>query len=146
MSTTKSKTQELDQRRARHAWQAVQAAKSQEGCHKGQDPKKFGGQVRKLSVRIMASGLGQALAFLKAKGYAPGLLVELGDWVLNKRNDPHSEKGKPSDTALLEYVLKADAIHLRWVTDEALAYLRWLARFVEAEGLTEDTKQHEDNK
>jgi len=141
MSTTKSKTQELDQRRARHAWQAVQAAKSQQGCHEKQDPKKFGGQVRKLSVRIMASGLGQALAFLKAKGYAPGLLVELADWILDKRKNPDSQKEKPSDTALLEYVLKADAVHLRWVTDEALAYLRWLARFVEAEGLTEDTNE-----
>lgn len=141
MNTTKSKTQDLDQRRARHAWQAVQAAKLKQGDHEHQDPKKFGGQVRKLSVRIMASGLGQALAFLKAKGYAPGLLVELADWILDKRNNPDSQKQKPSDTALLDYVLKADALHLRWVTDEALAYLRWLARFVEAEGLTEDTNE-----
>ena len=53
--------------------------------HAKQDPKKFGGQAKKLPIRIMAAGLGQALAFLKAKDYAPGLLAELADWVLIKR-------------------------------------------------------------
>ena len=61
----------LDQHRAKHAWEAVQRAKRRDGLHQDQDPKKFGGQAKKLPVRIMASGLGQALAFLKAKDYAP---------------------------------------------------------------------------
>lgn len=138
MSTAPSLQQTTDQRRAAHAWQAVQAAKNKQWPHQDQDPKKFGGQARKMPVRIMTSGLGQALAFLKAKGYAPGLLVELADWVLDKRHHPESQQPKPSDTALLEKIIQGDADFLRWATDETLAYLQWLNRFAEAEGLTED--------
>jgi CRISPR-associated protein Cmr5 len=99
--------------------------------------KKFGGQARKLPTRIMASGLGQALAFLKAKGYAPDLLVELGDWVLDKRSTPGSTKPKPKDDALLQAVIGGHSDFLRRATDESLAYLQWLTRFAEAAGLTE---------
>ncbi|MCI0427400.1 MAG: type III-B CRISPR module-associated protein Cmr5 [Nitrospiraceae bacterium] len=137
MSTTPQAKQTLDQRRARHAWQAVQAAKKQEGCHEMQDPKKFGGQARKLPIRIMASGLGQALAFLKAKNNAPGLLVEIADWVLDKRANPESKKAKPGDDALLNQIITGTSDFLRRTTDEVLAYLLWLNRFAEAEGLTE---------
>lgn len=84
----------LDQRRAQHAWQAVQNAKAKTGSHSKQEPKKFGGQAKKLPVRIMTSGLGQALGFLKAKDYAPGLLAELSDWVLVKRSEhQHQRQG-----------------------------------------------------
>lgn len=137
MSTTTQAKQTLDQRRANHAWHAVQAAKKQEGCHKTQDPKKFGGQARKLPIRIMASGLGQALAFLKAKNFAPGLLVEIADWVLDKRANPESEKAKPGDDALLNQIIMGTSDFLRRATDEVLAYLQWLNRFAEAEKLTE---------
>ena len=85
----------LEQRRAEHAWKAVQAVKK--ANEKGFP--KFHGQAKKLPVRIIASGLGQALAFLKAKKYAPDLLCELGDWILDKRLNPGSNKPKPDDTA-----------------------------------------------
>jgi len=129
-NATKAERKTLDQRRAEHAWQAVQAAKN----NKDVDFEKFHGQAKKLPVRIIASGLGQALAFLKAKNYAPKLLIELGDWVLDKRLNPDSHKEKPLDTALLEAVIKGDAEFLRWATDEVLAYLQWLNRFADAEG------------
>jgi CRISPR-associated protein Cmr5 len=83
----------LDQRRARHAWEAVQRAKQKQGAHEKQDPKKFGGQVKKLPTRIMAAGLGQALAFLKAKDYAPGLLAELTEWM--RQRIPPSKENRP---------------------------------------------------
>ena len=76
----------------------------------------------------MASGLGQALAFLKAKDYTPDLLEALGDWVLKKR----------TQTALLEAVITGTADTLRQYTAETLAYLQWLNRFCEANNLTED--------
>ncbi len=127
MTTTTPHAQpSLDQRRAGHAWQAIQRAK---GC---ESPKKFGGQAKKLPVRIMASGLGQALAFLKAKKYAPGLIAELSDWIATRI--PPAASG-PKD--LLERVIKSDSDFLRRATDEVLAYLQWLNRFAEAEGLTE---------
>jgi len=129
-NATKAERKTLDQRRAEHAWQAVQVAKN----NKDVDFEKFHGQAKKLPVRIIASGLGQALAFLKAKNYAPKLLVALGDWVLDKRINPDSKKPEPDDMALLKAVVEGDAEFLRWATDEVLAYLQWLNRFADAEG------------
>ncbi|MDY3562988.1 type III-B CRISPR module-associated protein Cmr5 [Gemmata sp. JC673] len=128
-----------DQLRATHAWEAVElvlkkfppstvteSGKPLKRPHP--QAKKFGGAVRKLPVRIMASGLGQALAFLKAKDQTPDLLDTLSDWVLKKR----------SQTALLEAVIAGTADTLRQHTAETLAYLQWLSRFCEANNLTDD--------
>jgi CRISPR-associated protein Cmr5 len=131
--TTQSKPT-LDQRRASHAWRAVQGAK------KCKDPKKFGGQAKSLPTRIMASGLGQALAFLKAKDYAPELLKAIADWVLDKRSNEKSTKPEPADDALIQAIIGGSSDFLRRATDEALAYLQWLNRFAEAEGLTEEAQ------
>jgi CRISPR-associated protein Cmr5 len=122
----------LDQRRAKHAWEAVQAEKKA-----GANAKKYGGQAKKLPTRIMTSGLGQALAFLHAKKYAPELLKDIADWVLDKRGNPASSRPKPDEKALVEAIVKGDSDFLRRATDETLAYLQWLDRFAEAEGLTE---------
>jgi CRISPR-associated protein Cmr5 len=122
----------LDQRRANDAWEVVQRAKQKQGEHQGQAPKKFGGQAKKLPTRIMAAGLGQALAFLSAKKYAPGLLAELSRWMI-RRVPP--KQGEPTD--LLERIVKGDSDFLRRATDESLAYMAWLNRFAEAEGLTD---------
>ena len=123
----------LDQRRARHAWKAVKQAKDKQGHHREQDPKKFGGQAKKLPTRIMAASLGQSLAFLKAKNCAPGLLSELTDWIIKQM--PPAPK-EPTD--LLERIIQGDSTFLRRATDEVLAYLQWLNRFAEAEGLTKE--------
>jgi CRISPR-associated protein Cmr5 len=122
----------LDQRRASHAWEAVQRAEKKDREHHGQEPKKFGAQAKKLPVRIMASGLGQALAFLKAKGYAPGLVAELSAWVAD-RIPPRTDESRD----LLERIIHGESDFLRRATDEALAYLQWLVRFAEARGLME---------
>lgn len=130
--------QTLDQRRARHAWEAVQEVVNSK---MSKDAKgKYGIQARKLPTRIMAAGLGQALAFLKAKNYAPDLLRAVAHWVLEKRSNPDSPQ-KPQDVkddALLRRIVEGDADFLRLATDETLAYLLWLNRFAEAEKLTEE--------
>jgi len=108
-----SKRQTLDQKRAAHAWQAVQHAIDKSGAHAKQNPKKFGGHAKKLPVRIMASGLGQALAFLKAKDYAPGLLHELSEWV-GQQIPP---AGNDSPRELLERIVKGNSNFLRRATD-----------------------------
>jgi len=118
--------QDLDQRRAAHAWEAVQEAKE-----KGDS--KFQGEAKKLPVRIMAAGLGQALAFLNAKGYSPLLLSVLGDWVLDKRLKPGSSARRPEEDALIKHILEHSSERLRLATSETLAYLQWLNRFAEAE-------------
>ncbi len=127
--------QTLDQRRANHAWEVVQRAKSKQDANK-QDAKKFGGQAKKLPTRIMAAGLGQALAFLKAKGYAPELLAELSKW-MEQRLPPKQGESKE----LLERIIKGNSEFLRRATDEVMAYLLWLNRFAEAEGLTDEENE-----
>ena len=134
----------LQQRRAGHAWQAVKAIVRQHVRHEtgkaaaDETAKKYGGQAKRLSTRIMAAGLGQALAFLYAKRYTPDLLRDLGDWVLNARGRSGSRQGALGEDALLEAVVNGHTTFLRWATDEVLAYLAWLNRFAEAEGLSED--------
>jgi CRISPR-associated protein Cmr5 len=118
--------------------QVVDEAKKQ---LKLEEAKKFGGQARKMPTRIVASGLGQALAFLKAKGYAPMLLIALTDWVLSKPNDGFANnRKKPADDELLKAVILGTADFLRQATDEALAYLQWLNRFCEANKLSDDVE------
>ncbi len=144
--TNTSPQQTLDQRRAKHAMLAVEAVLTKfpprvQGNKKTPDEKakKFGGQARKMPTRVVASGLGQALAFLKAKDYAPDLLVALGDWVLYERPQTPKPPRVPDD-ALLKAVILGTSDYLRQATDEALAYLQWLNRFCEANDLSTETE------
>lgn len=134
--------QTRDQQRARHAYEVVEAVVARLG--KGSEAaKKFGGQARKLPVRIVASGLGQALAFLKAKDYAPDMLAALGDWAFTELKWPRPPGLKPAEDPLLVAVIRGDSDFLRRATDEALAYLLWLNRFCEANKLTDDAADAE---
>lgn len=137
---TSNPRQTLDQRRANHAWAAIQKVlqfpprtvnNGQQKKVTHEQAKKFGGQAKKLPTRIRAAGLGQALAFLKAKNYAPGLLDELTEWIAVRLP---RKQGESKD--LLERIIKGDSEFLRRATDEVVAYLVWLNRFAEAEGLT----------
>jgi CRISPR-associated protein Cmr5 len=138
MPAISSSQQTLDQRRARHAWEAVDAfAKIHVRESNGKrDPdkeaKKYATHAKKLPTRILTAGLGQALAFLKAKGYAPDLLMALSDWVLDKRLNKDSKKPRPADDALLHAIVNGNSDELRRWTDESLAYLQWLNRWVES--------------
>lgn len=132
----------LDQRRAAHAWKAVEtfadhnAPKTNDKRQPNDAAKKYTVHSRKLPTRIIASGLGQALAFLLAKNYCPDLLQALGHWVLEKKDFPASPKELPAADKLLKALIDGDSEKLRLYTAEALAYLQWLVRFVEALGLT----------
>jgi CRISPR-associated protein Cmr5 len=119
----------LDQQRARHAWERV----VQMTGKPDKDKKEFGTQVKKLPTRILASGLGQALAFLEAKKYAPDLLDALSDWM-------HQRRPAPSERRLVVRIIEGDADFLRFATAECLAYVQWLVRFADAQGLTENTE------
>jgi CRISPR-associated protein Cmr5 len=140
----------LEQRRANHAWEAIQVVlkeypPSNVNNKKSADSraKKYGSQAKKLPMRIIAAGLGQALAFLVAKDYAPDLLVALSDWVLEKHGKPDDRTGPPTAKqvpTLKDRLLKSivqDECDLRWATEESLAYLVWLTRFAEANGLAD---------
>jgi CRISPR-associated protein Cmr5 len=138
--TSNQPPQTLDQRRANHAWEAIEAAKKLPKKIQG---KEYGGHAKKLPTRIMTAGLGQALAFLLAKAGDPKspqhkahiklIHDHLSDWVINQRPMKAAESG-----SLLQSIVKGNSEFLRRATDEVMAYLLWLNRFAEAEGLTDE--------
>ena len=134
----------LDQRRAQHAWQAVEQARKL-----GPNAKKdFAREAKRLPVRIKTAGLGQALAFLNAKAKSDKdkgedargrLLVALGDWLLKERRLASQPNGAIAQDSLIQAIINGNAGLLRRATEEALLYLQWLTRFSEAEfGTGED--------
>lgn len=126
--TTTQATPTIDQQRAKHAWEAV------ERLHVGSDEADdYAREAKKLPVRIMTAGLGQALAFLRAKHEKKKGLTQLEADLTNWAKQ-RLETAKQYAT-LLEAVLETDSDFLRRATDEMLAYVGWINRFTEAKGL-----------
>jgi len=113
-----------DQQRAAQAWKNISdvKAKAFEGL--------YGGWVKKLPALILTNGLGQALAFLLAKGKrqeaAKTLYDHLSKWIM-------AEVAQVQGVKLLDWLIKHDSAHYRRATTEALAFVNWLKRFAEAE-------------
>jgi CRISPR-associated protein Cmr5 len=134
--STKSLQKTLEQKRAEQAWECVQKVtkKSQEF------KKKYGSLARKVPMLVLTNGLGQTLAFLKAKGKSDPadehtvLFRHLSDWVLSQV----APNTTASNGDLLQWVLHNDSVAYRRATTEALAFLNWLKRFAEAELPTEE--------
>ena len=126
----------LDQRRARHAWEAVARVKARDAATLGSN---YAREAKRLPVRILTAGLGHALAFLYAKASSQAesantlLLRDVADWVLDKRRRSDSGADRPSADSLIDKIVKGDGSFLRITTEEVLAYLQWLTRFAEAE-------------
>ena len=124
--------QTLGQRRARHAWSAVESATQQLSP---KDLEDFQREAKRLPVRIMTSGLGHAVAFMIAKGGTARTYLgqSVAGWLLRERNHTNSANPKTLDgKALCEKICKEDSGFLRWATNEVLQYLQWLVRFSEA--------------
>ena len=123
----------LDQRRARHAWDAV----ARMATRPGKDQKAYRRGAKRLPIRTLTAGLGHTLAFLNAKGEPADanqeLLRDLADWVINGRNQADGTPERPQAGALMERVKEADGTFLQVTTNEVLAYMQWLTRFAEAE-------------
>lgn len=126
--------QTLDQKRASHAWKAVE--RLQVGSKEADN---YAREAKKLPVRIITAGLGQALSFIDAKkDKKPGLEDlhrDLTDWARQRLATARSH------ATLLEAVIKTDTAFLRRATDEILAYLGWLNRFTEAKGLPQQPEE-----
>lgn len=119
MSQATSPQQTLEQQRAAHAWQRVQAV--------SQKQKEFKSLAMSLPADIQANGLGQTLAFLAAKNEAEHqqALKAVTDWVKHRLNIP--------DNDFLQWLMtKASSDEYRRATTEAIAYAIWLKRFAEA--------------
>jgi len=117
-----SRQRSLEQERAKAGWEKVAAVKGQSYAGK------YGQLARGAAADIQANGLGQTLAFWKAKGesHHRALLNHVSEWV----------KGQIgfSDGDLLQWIIStADTDGYRRATAEAIAFLIWLKRFAEAE-------------
>lgn len=134
--STKSLQKTLEQKRAHRAWECVQEVTSQSQDFR----KKYGSLARKAPMLILTNGLGQTLAFLKAKGQGNAsnehtvLFRQLSNWVLGQVGTGT----ETNNSDLLQWVLEHDSVAYRRATTEALAFLTWLKRFAEAELPTEE--------
>jgi len=131
-----SRQRSIDQERATAAWRRVAAVRDAKVSWAGE----YAQLARGAPADIQTSGLGQTLAFWKAKGKVRGpmqaaamqnahqaLLAHLSTWVSEQITAARGHD-------LLDWVIgRADTDGYRRATAEALAYLAWLRRFAEAE-------------
>ncbi len=127
-----SRRRSREQERAKAAWAAVSRVKEQTS---EELKKRYRSLATSASADIQANGLGQTLAFWKAKGYDTGkakqdseharLFQDVSGWVGRQLNITGD---------LLTWVIEtATTNDYRRATVEALAFLTWLKRFAEAE-------------
>jgi CRISPR-associated protein Cmr5 len=121
----------LEQRRAERAWAAVNEAKERGD----KAAKEYGSLARNAPADLQANGLGQTLAFLRAKGFENGkkkdngyslLFGHISSWVM-------AQLGAEGTDLLLWVTNTASSQDYRRATTEAIAFSSWLKRFAEAE-------------
>lgn len=118
--TTVSRRRSLEQERAAKAWDCVRSVTGRK--------KEYVSLARGAPADIQANGLGQTLAFWKAKKEPEHRQVyaAVSQWIQERLN--------LGDRDLLEWVIKdANTNDYRRATAEAMAFLTWLKRFAEAE-------------
>ena len=133
-----SAIQTLEQRRARDAWDAVQRVKSEKAAEN------YRREAKRLPVRIATAGLGHAIAFANAKakeGENKSVADDVANWVLNALKAGSCTSKEGAAKGLMKQITEKDADWLRRAMEEALAYLRWLSRFAEAEIASEDKQE-----
>ncbi|WP_299025183.1 type III-B CRISPR module-associated protein Cmr5 [uncultured Thermanaerothrix sp.] len=122
MTEKVSEQRSLEQERASHAYKAVTEAK-------GKKDKELRSLARSAPASIQSNGLGQTLAFWKAKKeeHHRALYHALSGWL---KKQLHIDENHD----LLEWIATtATSLQYRQATAEALAYLNWYKRFAEAE-------------
>ncbi len=120
----------LDQERASHAWNKVE---HRDGA--GETTEKYCQVVRGMAADIISNGLGQTLAFYKARAgkerHYQWVLEDTSDWVrqqLNQWLNPGIGEGE-----LIKWLVNtANMDQYRLAKEELVAYLMWLKRFAEA--------------
>ena len=117
-----SQQQTKEQQRAKAAWESIAAVRG-----KGFNSE-YSSTAKNFPMMTLTNGLGQALAFLRAKGKREhrAFYHHLSAWVTN-------QMFPPSDDRLLERLLESESNIYRQATTEALAFAAWLKRFAEAE-------------
>jgi len=113
----------LERQRARMAWDFIRNEV------KGQDyEKEYSAYVRRASALILANGLGNVLAFWKAKGGKAydRLYGHINRWFTERH---------PTEKDVFNWILSPNTSSLEVFeeTREVVALLNWMARFAEAE-------------
>jgi len=127
-----SRQRSLEQERAARAWDCVTQVKSKNY------KKDYVSLARSAPADIQANGLGQTLAFWKAKKKDEhnALYQHVAAWVKTQMRF-----NQPSD--LLEWIMKqAGTDEYRRATAEAIAFLSWIKRFAEVELEVSDGVPH----
>lgn len=121
--------QESDEKKKRELQNRLKSLETEEGREKWK--KEYGSLARKVPSLILTNGLGQTLAFLKAKGKNDPadehevLLGHISKWLRMQLSLDSSD--------VLDWIVnRADSRDYRLATMEALAFLHWLKRFAEA--------------
>lgn len=122
-----SQQQLTEQARAAFAWSKIEEVENKHPDEK----KNYGTQARKLPSMLQTNGLGQTLAFLRAKGKGKegnsyNLLADhCSQWVKNQLRIQ-------TDQDLLVWVIQQPSDAYRRATTESIAFAIWLRCFVEA--------------
>lgn len=120
----------LEQQRAAHAWKKLHEAKKEIPDKERQG--KLKSVARNAPASIQSNGLGQTVAFWKAKQSKKEeadeyrlIYLALQEWLQMQMN---------FNEFLLDWIVtKATSAQYRHATAEAMAYLNWYKRFAEAE-------------
>lgn len=114
----------LGQKRAEFAFGKVNAFKEK--------PKatEYKSLVKGFGSMIMNNGLGQSLAFLKAKkkDHHLELYKNINEWFLSDNSPIRIAKDD-----LLQEIMLTDSNNYRYLTEEALLLINWFKKFVDAE-------------
>jgi CRISPR-associated protein Cmr5 len=105
--------------------------------------KEYKSNTRKISTMILSNGLGQTLAFIKAKsekGNAYDLIYSQLTEYMKSAHTVRIQMPKEKND-FVEWVISCDSSKYRYITKEILAFLNWLKRF--AEGLIEVEEEGE---
>lgn len=126
MTEHRPQQQKTEQARATAAWSSITEIEDSYGNEK----KKYGTLARKLPTMIQSNGLGQTLAFLRAKGGkkkdAHNLIADqLGRWI-------QGQLKTSKDQDLLTWIIQQPSDTYRRATTESIAFAIWLRRFAEA--------------
>jgi len=103
--------------------------------------KEYKSYTRKIPTMILSNGLGQTLAFVKAKsekGNAYDLIYSQLTEYMKSAHTVRIQMPKEKND-FVEWVISCDSSKYRYITQEILAFLNWLRRF--AEGLIEGEEE-----
>jgi len=105
--------------------------------------KNYRSYVKKIPTMILSNGLGQTLAFIKAKSEKGNAYNLIYQQLTEYMKSDHTVRIKmPQEkNDLVEWVISCNSSTYRYITQEILAFLNWLKRF--AEGLIEVEEEGE---